>query len=177
MISDEVMEILLQNFPDNETISYDDFTQDDENGLGVASLFENKHGAIVWTLVRHAYELISLPWSKINWINIASIADGDWITDSWMIPSFLNEKSFKHSFPSLLKFSFILHSMPGDEYDGPSGLLVGSFIDQLNLNEINQSWKREFYLSLSQNVRETVGFILRELSKIETPFYIDSYWC
>lgn len=176
MANDEILKFLLSSFPDKETVSYDDFTQKDEAGLDVSSLFEDKHGAIAWDSVKHAYDLISLPWIQINWISIANIVSGGWISDSWMLPSFLNEKSFKHAFPSLLKFTSILYDLPGDEYDGPSGLLVGNFIDQLDLNSIRQHWKREFYLSLNQDVRKIVGVILREISKRTNPMNIDGYW-
>jgi hypothetical protein len=161
-----IMDCLLKNFSDMRTISYQEFIHEDEIGMDLLShLYDFDED-----LQKQTYLLVSRPWTEINWVKISPIED------NWMLPGFLNEKSFKHAFPSLLKFTSVLYDLPGDEYDGPSGLLVGNFMDQLNLNSVRQHWKREFYLSLNHDVREIVGVILKEISKRTGPMNIDDYW-
>ena len=65
--------------------------------------------------------------------------------------SMLNEKTFKHAFPSLLCF-----------FENHDNLLTDSFIENhLNLKNVYKDWEMEFFISLDNEVYELIVALLR----------------
>ena len=163
---DMIFGFLRSNFPDNEVLSYEDFIYVDKEGMDILShLYDFSED-----MQKQVYSLLSCPWTEIKWDKISVIGD------SWELPGFFNQKSFKYAFPSLLQFTFLLNTQHVDEWDGASALLVDNFIDQLDMASIHQNWKKEFYLSLSHDMRNIIGIILKENPRSSGREVINSYW-
>ncbi|GHT96234.1 hypothetical protein AGMMS49545_20700 [Betaproteobacteria bacterium] len=166
-----LIESLLMYFPDQSVLSYDEFVHEDEKGMDLCShLYDYDEN-----LVKETYTYISRSWTEIYWPAIADVGGAG--SDAWMLPMFLNKKSFIHSFPSLLNFVSTMPSVCEGNITGCE-MLVDNFIDQLNLNEVRQEWKRNLYFSLDEKVKKIVGFILsNETRSLYAQDALDSYWC
>jgi len=163
-MTQEITQFLLEHFPDRGMLSYEDFTRAREGELScmndaitcVAYDYDNELG-------ERAFRIISRPWPEIDWFEIGS--------GGWMVPMFLNRKSFIHAFPSLLNYLHLLTQVYPREFD-KNGELSFNFIDTLDLNEQKRredevrgegafDWRRAFYFSLPEEVKKIIGLILR----------------
>mgnify|MGYP000137703385 CR=1 FL=1 len=108
---------------------------------GVTSIFDEEEDDIFLLC-----EYLSRPWPEIPWEDVYEIG-----VATWMFVSVLNEKTFKHIFPSLLCFT-----------ENHDNLLTDSFIENhLNLKNVYKDWEMEFFISLDNEVYELIVALLR----------------
>jgi formylglycine-generating enzyme required for sulfatase activity len=151
----EITERLLEFFPIDEKLSYDDFASDEM----VRNLYRDRE------LVDKYYRLISVPWTEISWEKVKDTNLDD--LPGTIILSFLSPKSFAHVFPSLLV---------GMTIEKVAHLLYENYscsFNFLNLNSLDKPWKKEFYHSLNDEVKKIVGLVLRVC---DADAALGSYW-
>ncbi|MDR0703349.1 MAG: hypothetical protein LBF61_13285 [Azoarcus sp.] len=168
-----VIDRLIKYFPIERNIhlSYDEFISDDISTLNVEQVYEDEP----W-LARPSYNLIARPWPEICWPEVAGLGLGLGLAGTSIV-SFMNEKTFIHSFPSLLNFIHVFPSLPKDENTGPASLLMDSFIEcSLNLRNLYQDWKLAFYFSFNDDLIKIVHDILKEINEPIAEDAIESYW-
>lgn len=168
-MASNITDLLFEKFPPEKcgTLSYNDFISKVGMRLNIACIFEDEPD-----LTKVAFDLIARPWPEIYWPKIAGLTIG-----GWMIPSFLNRRSFIYAFPSLLNFIHIFSTLPKDENTGPASLSVDCFIENsLNLRNVCEDWKLEFYVSLDDDTINLVGAILKGLNDPLAEDAIESYW-
>jgi formylglycine-generating enzyme required for sulfatase activity len=148
-----LIELLLKHFPENY-ISYEDFVSDDM----MRKLYGDKD------IIEKYFQLLSVPWTRISWLDVANTQFKD--VSGLVILPLLSPKGFAHVFPSLLL---------GLTIDNVSHLLDenSSFIEQLDLREIDKEWKKDFFISLNNEVKEIVSLIMHIGGSTEA---IESYW-
>jgi hypothetical protein len=160
----EITPLLLEHFPvdTSVTLTYDEFT--DEGG---GCLYESVQDA------ENAHQLVSVSWPEIHWSEIANIG-----SSGWMLPSFMNRKTFMHAFPSLLNFIYRTFSLPKEDASSPSRLMIDSFINGCLILH-DEKWLFEFFDSLHVDVARLIRFILdkaRDYNVNLTREAIDGYW-
>ena len=161
----KIAELLIQYFPDQSTISYKDFIHSDRGMDLLSHIYDYNEN-----IQRHTFNLISLQWTKICWPEIVRFE-----SNNWMLPGFLNKKSFIHAFPSLLNFLSIVPSM--SQISNQCDLLVDCFINELDMAYVHNTWKHEYYLSLNEDVKKIISFLLRENEELyDANKTIKSYW-
>ncbi|MDR2881049.1 MAG: hypothetical protein LBV29_04035 [Azoarcus sp.] len=150
-----IKEFLLTYFPNKERLSYEEFTHGDGHGKNLLLyVFDSDENA-----QRCAFEIISSPWTEIDWLILSAIGGAG--SDIWMLPSFLNKRSYIHVFPSMIYLLY--NEKKYDINSNPSiGLLLECFEDQLTGRGLKCNWKRDFYLSLDNNVVKVIGRILNK---------------
>jgi hypothetical protein len=160
------LKLLLQYFPTDGSISYDEFIYTESGGGMFMHNFDCNEDK-----QRQGFELISRPWTEIDWFAVTNID-----SDCWMLPISLNRKTFIHTFPSLLNFVAIAESI--NEITTLGELLADCFVDQLNYKKVRQDWKREYYSSLNIDVKKLVYSILKNNEDIymEAKNIINGYW-
>jgi formylglycine-generating enzyme required for sulfatase activity len=153
----EITERLLEFFPIDEKLSYDDFASDEM----VRNLYRDRE------LVDKYDRLISVPWTEISWEKVKNTNLGD--LPGTIILLFLSPKSFAHVFPSLLV------GMVKDECDDDiSDDAFGSFLDNhLNLYNVTKDWEKDFYFSLHDDVKRIISLILHMGGADKV---LESYW-
>jgi hypothetical protein len=164
----EITPLLLAHFPmeDFTALTYDEFIEE-----GGGCFYESEHDA------GSAYQLIAAPWPEIHWFEIANIG-----SSGWMLPSFMNRKTFMHTFPSLLDFVYRSFLLPKEDASTPSRLMIESFIGgclTLHADEPDKKWKLEFFDSLHNDVVRLIHFILNKASNYNTNLIVEaigSYW-
>lgn len=168
-MASNITALLLEKFPLEKCgiFSYDEFISKENMRLDIKHIFEDEPH-----LTKVAFDLIARPWPEIYWPKIANLTIG-----GWSISSFLNRRSFIYAFPSLLNFIYTFPAIPKDENTGPASLLVESFIEfSLNLRNVCDDWKLEFYFSFDNDIINLVGAILKELNDPSAEDAIESYW-
>ena len=164
-----VTELLLDKFPIEQysNLSYEEFIYRDSTQSDIRCVYWDEP-----SLVKTAFDLIARPWPEICWTKIASLC-----VEGSTIPMFLNKRSFIYTFPSLLNFIHIFPTFPKDENTGPASLLGDCFIrNELNLHNVCEDWKLEFYFSFDDDTINLVGAILKELNDPSAEDAIESYW-
>ena len=173
MMENKITEFLLENFPDRETLSYDEFIHHEAGMALISHIYDYDE-----TLQESAYRVISHPWPEIYWPDIADIGGPG--SDSWMLPAFLNKKTFMHSFPSLLNFLFILPTVGYSKISTNCEMFFNDFMSELNPREVRQEWKREYYYALNVDVKKVICKILTLSQEREPMGYakdtLASYW-
>jgi len=174
-MKDNVTDSLSRNFSDKERLTYEDFIHEDEKGMDILShVYEYNEG-----VQKLAFDKISRPWLEICWPDVADIGGSG--SDSWFLPAFLNKKSFIHLFPSLLNFIYIAPKIREDKISTGCEMFLNCFVTQLDLNFVKQDWKKEFYFSLSEEMKKTVCLILESLVCVTwimdyAKDALESYW-
>jgi len=174
-----ITDLLLKYFPNRDPLSYEDFIfgGDEDHDWKNDSITSGAYDGDAQLGLR-AFEIISRPWPEIDWFEIGS--------GGWMVPMFLNRKSFVHAFPSLLNYLYLLTQERPEKTD-KNGDLSFNFIETLDLNRQQQreqeiwgkevfAWRREFYFSLSEDVKKIVGLILRMYWGGSYGDALGSYW-
>jgi hypothetical protein len=159
---------LLAHFSadDYPALTYNEFINE-----GSGCFYESENDA------ERAYRLVSLSWPEIYWPEIADIG-----SSGWMLPSFMNRKTFMYTFPSLLNFIYRSFSLLKEDSFTPSRLMIDTFVRDcltLHANNPDEKWKLEFFDSLHENVVRLIYFILRRGCSYNitiTQGAIDSYW-
>jgi hypothetical protein len=168
-MAQNITDLLLEKFSleQSYSLSYEEFISPSDMQLYVRSIYDDEPG-----LTKTAFDLIAHPWPEIYWPTIAGLGIG-----GWMITSFLNKKSFIYVFPSLLKFIHVFRALPKDENTGPASLMLDSFIENcLNLRNVCEDWKLEFYFSFDDDTIKLVAAILKEQNSPLAEDAIESYW-
>ncbi|MDR2128702.1 MAG: hypothetical protein LBP52_06515 [Burkholderiaceae bacterium] len=176
-----ITQFLLENFPDRSELSYEDFTLASvDEPAGFDHAIECCAYDYDKELAERAFRIISRPWPEIDWFQIAP--------GGGMVPMFLNKKSFLHAFPSLLNYLCIL-APPGIGEGGDN--LASNFVERLDFNHLAFlekeiwgegafNWIREFYFSLSGDVKKMIYKILVLSEQKERTGYAEdalaSYW-
>jgi len=171
MPQNDVTCTLLRFFPDRGPLTYEEFIHEDESGMDLWShIYEYDERT-----QKAVFAEISRPWSEICWLDVAKA--GGLGNDSWMLPCFLNKKSFIRLFPSLLNFTYIA---PTIEYKMTTLCenYINCFINQLDLSFIREDWKKDFYFSLDDEVKKIVYLALENSMSwtLGIKEVIDSYW-
>jgi len=165
-MKENALKLLLQYFPVGGSISYDEFIYTESGGGMLMHNFDCDEDKQL-----QGFKLISRPWTEIDWLAVTKI-DGD----CWMLPISLNKKTFIHVFPSLLNFISVAESM--NEITTLGELLADCFVDQLKYEKVRQDWKREYYSSLSGDIKRLVYFTLKnnENVYIDANNILNGYW-
>jgi hypothetical protein len=160
----EVTPLLLAHFQMDRfaALSYDEFTSE-----GGGCFYESERDT------ENAYRLISVPWPEIHWSEVAGIG-----SSGWMLPSFMNKKTFMHTFPSLLDFIYRSFLLPKEDAASPSRLMIDNFISSC-LTLRDEKWQVEFFDSLHTDIARLIRFILDKICDYNENLVreaVDSYW-
>jgi hypothetical protein len=167
---------LLEHFPERGTLSHENFTRaSTDEPIVMNDAVECYAYDYDRELAERAFTIISRPWPEIDWFQIGS--------GGWMVPIFLNRKSFLHAFPSLLNYLHIISSNP-DQSDMLTDICVQTLdLDYLKRDETEIwgegvfDWKRNYYFSLNADVKKAICKILLRLDDFyDAKDALASYW-
>jgi hypothetical protein len=147
-MSKHVRELLLQYFPDRSRLTWEDFyCESIEKG------YDNRKEQVL-----KCFDIMSRPWPDISWYDVEmSFSEYDAMPISGSILVFrLNQKGFIHVFPS------ILAEISEKGLSTTGGGLVNFTYLELDLSIPHEDWKMSFYLSLSEDIKNLIEYILRE---------------
>jgi hypothetical protein len=147
-MSKHVRELLLQYFPDRSRLAWEDFYCE--------SIEKNYHNRKEQVL--KCFDIMSRPWPDISWYEAEmSFSEYDASSISGSILVFdLNQKGFIHVFPS------ILAEISEEGFSTEAGGLAAVASNELDLSIPHEDWKMSFYLSLSEDIKKLIEYILRE---------------
>jgi formylglycine-generating enzyme required for sulfatase activity len=146
-IEERLTAILLEHFPADKRLVYEDFICD-----------EVKHAFYFQEMIEKYFKMISLPWTEISWETIEKTYYGDDL-DGLIYIMFLPQKAFVHVFPSLI-MAMIKITDHRSMFDIS---FVGNY---LNLSRARKDWqtgfgyKKEFYFSLDEKVKKVISLLL-----------------
>ncbi|MDR2881047.1 MAG: hypothetical protein LBV29_04025 [Azoarcus sp.] len=152
-------EEILEHFPADKRLAYDDFITDEITRFYYQD--EEK--------IRKIYELISCPWTEIQWSVIEKIPflnDEETTDFGYAVIGALNEKSFIHVFPSLLAEATENDCMTNDYF----------IRMHLDLRSVYKDWELEFYFSFNEEIVKLIYRILSQYGCHVAKDAIYVYW-
>lgn len=118
---------------------------------------------------KEIYKEASKEWPNINWHYIEFLEKNEFGSGELVtFPFDHNVIMFKHVFPSVLKYM---------EINGTSFLIDGFIYYSLDIDNIWDEWKLDFYLAFPDDVSKIVALILnksKDLPWVERA--LESYW-